>query len=115
MVSVGGQPQFEDSRQSTRVARTGPPDPASAPVAYAISAVLLASAFVALLWVPTYAHLTPSIGGIPFFYWYSLLWLLVNALCQAVAYQLLGGIWILQTFPAIAVGLFTSSHSREYQ
>ena len=87
MLSVGGQPQFEDSRQSSQVARTGPPHPA--PVAYGISAVLLASAFVALLWVPTYAHLTPSIGGIPFFYWYSLLWLVVNALCQAVAYQLL--------------------------
>jgi hypothetical protein len=54
-----------------------------------VSAVLLASAFVALLWVPSYAHLTPTLGGIPFFYWYSLLWLVINAACQAVAYQLL--------------------------
>jgi hypothetical protein len=51
--------------------------------------VLLTSAFVALLWVPSYAHLTPTLGGIPFFYWYSLLWLVTNAGCQAVAYQLL--------------------------
>jgi hypothetical protein len=60
-----------------------------APVSYAVSAVLLASALVALLWVPSYAHLTPALGGIPFFYWYSLLWLVINAACQGVAYQLL--------------------------
>ena len=58
-------------------------------MAYVVSAVLLASAFVALLWVPSYAHLTPALGGIPFFYWYSLMWLVINAACQAVAYQLL--------------------------
>ena len=60
-----------------------------APVAYVVSAVLLGSAFVALLWVPSYAHLTPDLGGIPFFYWYSILWLLINAACQGIAYQLL--------------------------
>lgn len=60
----------------------------SAP-AYVISAVLLLAAFVALLWVPSYSHLTPSLGGIPFFYWYSLLWLVLNALCQLGAYQLM--------------------------
>lgn len=58
-------------------------------VAYGVSAVLLLAAFVALLWVPSYAHLTPTLGGIPFFYWYSLLWLVINAACQAMAYQLL--------------------------
>lgn len=83
MVSVG-QSQERSSYTSAPAARTGPP-----PVSYAISAVLLLSAFVALLWVPSYAHLTPSIGGLPFFYWYSLLWLVVNAICQALAYQLL--------------------------
>lgn len=73
---------------STRPGRR-PPRPGEAPAAYVISAVLLASAFVALLWVPSYAHLTPSLGGIPFFYWYSMLWLLINAACQLLAYQLL--------------------------
>jgi protein-S-isoprenylcysteine O-methyltransferase Ste14 len=52
----------------------------SAP-AYVISAVLLLAAFVALLWVPSYSHLTPSL--------YSLLWLVLNALCQLGAYQLM--------------------------
>jgi hypothetical protein len=60
-----------------------------APVAYIVSAVLLGAAFVALLWVPSYAHLTPDFEGIPFFYWYSLLWLVINAGCQGIAYWLL--------------------------
>lgn len=58
-------------------------------MAYAVSAVLLGAAFVALLWVPSYAHTTPSLGGLPFFYWYSMLWLVINAACQFIAYQLL--------------------------
>lgn len=74
---------------ATNDLRGGPPKVADAPVTYLISAVLLLSAFVALLWVPSYAHLTPSLGGIPFFYWYSMLWLVINAICQALAYQLL--------------------------
>jgi hypothetical protein len=73
---------------------TGPPvrdgrQARPAPAGYALSVVLLAAAFVALLWVPSYAHLEPSLGGIPFFYWYSLLWLVLNAGCQAAAYGLL--------------------------
>ena len=66
-----------------------PPRVADAPVSYVVSAVLLGAAFVALLWVPSYAHLTPSLGGIPFFYWYSMLWLVINAICQFIAYTLL--------------------------
>jgi hypothetical protein len=62
---------------------------ADAPVSYFAVSLLLISAFVALLWVPSYAHLTPTLGGLPFFYWYSMLWLLINAACQFVAYQFL--------------------------
>ncbi|HET6965664.1 MAG TPA: DUF3311 domain-containing protein [Acidimicrobiales bacterium] len=69
--------------------RSRPPKLVEAPVSYVASALLLAAAFVALLWVPTYAHLTPSIGGLPFFYWYSMLWLVINAACQLIAYYLL--------------------------
>jgi uncharacterized RDD family membrane protein YckC len=69
--------------------RNRPPRVADAPASYAVCSVLLAAAFVALLWVPTYASLTPTLGGLPFFYWYSMLWLVINAACQFVAYQLL--------------------------
>lgn len=51
--------------------------------------LLLAATFVALLWVPSYAHITPTLAGIPFFYWYSVLWLVINAACQIVAYRVL--------------------------
>jgi len=79
-----------DDRGRVRVTTGGrPPRVAEAPVAYIVSAILLGSAFVALLWVPSYAKLTPDLGGIPFFYWYSLAWLFINALCQGVAYMLL--------------------------
>jgi uncharacterized RDD family membrane protein YckC len=79
-----------DDADRLRVTTEGrPPRVAEAPVAYIVCAVLLGSAFVALLWVPTYAKLTPDLGGIPFFYWYSLAWLFINAICQAIAYLLL--------------------------
>lgn len=60
-----------------------------APGTYAVAGALLLVTVVALLAVPTYAHLTPTLGGIPFFYWYTLLWLLINAVLQFVAYRLI--------------------------
>jgi uncharacterized RDD family membrane protein YckC len=79
-----------DDLERVRVTTEGrPPRVAEAPVAYIVSAVLLGSAFVALLWVPSYAKLTPDFEGIPFFYWYSILWLFINAICQGIAYVLL--------------------------
>jgi hypothetical protein len=46
-------------------------------------ALLLSAQVVALLLVGTYAHTGPRLGGFPFFYWYTLLWLLIGALCMA--------------------------------
>jgi len=43
--------------------------------------------FVAMLWVPSYNRLEPSIASIPFFYWYQLLWILLGALIVAIVYQ----------------------------
>jgi Protein of unknown function (DUF3311) len=48
--------------------------------------VLLAVPFVATLWVPFYNHAEPSLGGIPFFYWYLFLWILLVAALQALVY-----------------------------
>ncbi len=41
--------------------------------------VLLLVPFVALLWVGSYAHDAPRLGGFPFFYWYQFLWVLLGA------------------------------------
>jgi uncharacterized membrane protein len=60
-----------------------------APGTYVVVGVLLVITVVALLAVPTYAHLTPTLGGIPFFYWYTLLWLVINAVLQFAAYRLI--------------------------
>jgi hypothetical protein len=69
--------------------RHRPPRMREAPGTYVVVGVLLLVTMVALLAVPTYSHLTPSIGGIPFFYWYTLMWLVINALLQVIAYQIL--------------------------
>ncbi|MEZ0066058.1 membrane protein implicated in regulation of membrane protease activity [Streptacidiphilus sp. MAP12-20] len=53
-----------------------------------ICAILLVAPFVALLWVNSYARLTPAFIGIPFFYWYQLMWVVLSALMTGLAYVL---------------------------
>ena len=54
----------------------------------AIAAVLLAIPLVALLWVSSYAHDTPELGGVPFFFWYQFLWVFLCAGCTYAAHRL---------------------------
>ncbi|HTT05307.1 MAG TPA: DUF3311 domain-containing protein [Steroidobacteraceae bacterium] len=42
--------------------------------------------FVAVLWPPFYNRADPWWLGIPFFYWYQLLWVVLGGLCTAVVY-----------------------------
>jgi uncharacterized membrane protein len=53
-----------------------------------VISVLLAAALIGTLWVPFYNHLTPALGGLPFFYWYQLMWVPIVAILSAVAYLL---------------------------
>jgi Protein of unknown function (DUF3311) len=48
--------------------------------------VLLALQFVLALCVPFYNRVEPTLGGMPFFYWYQLLMVLVSALLTAIVY-----------------------------
>jgi hypothetical protein len=41
--------------------------------------LLLAAPFVALLWVPFYSRIEPTILGIPFFHWFQLLWVVLTS------------------------------------
>jgi uncharacterized protein DUF3311 len=41
---------------------------------------------VAVLWPPFYNKLEPTFVGIPFFYWYQLVWVLVAAVLTAIVY-----------------------------
>ena len=40
----------------------------------------------AMLWVPSYNRIEPELGGIPFFYWYQLAWVLVGAVIVLAVY-----------------------------
>ena len=42
--------------------------------------------FIAVLWVPFYNRTEPELGGIPFFYWYQLAWILLGAAIVLVVY-----------------------------
>jgi hypothetical protein len=42
--------------------------------------------FVAVLWPPFYNSLEPRWIGIPFFYWYQMLWVIISAVVTAVIY-----------------------------
>jgi hypothetical protein len=42
--------------------------------------------FIALLWVPFYNRALPDLFGIPFFYWYQMLWIPLGTVCIAPVY-----------------------------
>jgi hypothetical protein len=47
---------------------------------------LLIILFIALLYPPFYNFRTPEFIGIPFFYWYQLMWIIITAIITAVLY-----------------------------
>jgi hypothetical protein len=50
--------------------------------------LLLLIPFIALLWVPFYATATPTVAGMPFFYWYQFLWILISTALTGIVYAL---------------------------
>ena len=42
--------------------------------------------FVASLWVSSYNRVDPTWIGIPFFYWYQMLWVIIGAVLTAIVY-----------------------------
>lgn len=53
------------------------------------AALCLLVPIVAPLWVSSFNKLTPKLGGIPFFYWYQLLWVPLSAVFTVTAYLLI--------------------------
>ncbi len=49
--------------------------------------LLLVLPFIALLWPPSYNFRTPVLLGIPFFYWYQLLWIILTAILTVIIYR----------------------------
>ncbi|MBT8160703.1 MULTISPECIES: DUF3311 domain-containing protein [Arthrobacter] len=58
------------------------------PGPYIISGILLAIAIVVPLFVPAYSIDKPRLAGMPFFYWYQMLWVPVTAVMIGIAYRL---------------------------
>lgn len=48
--------------------------------------VLLVLPLIATLWPPFYAKQDPMLSGIPFFYWYQFLWVLLTVAITALVY-----------------------------
>ncbi|MZD10687.1 DUF3311 domain-containing protein [Streptomyces sp. SID5785] len=53
-----------------------------------VVALCLIAPFVAMLWVSSYAKVDPAFIGIPFFYWYQMLWVLISTALTMLAYKL---------------------------
>ncbi|WP_329497950.1 DUF3311 domain-containing protein [Kitasatospora herbaricolor] len=53
-----------------------------------LAGLSLAVPVVAMLWVASYTKADPEAGGVPFFYWYQLLWVPVSAVFTFAAYLL---------------------------
>lgn len=50
--------------------------------------LLLLIPFIVLLWPPFYNTNQPTFIGIPFFYWFQLLWIIITAILMAIVYFL---------------------------
>jgi hypothetical protein len=48
--------------------------------------LLLLIQFVAVLWPPLYNKAEPYWIGLPFFYWYQLLWIIIGAVLTTIVY-----------------------------
>jgi hypothetical protein len=53
-----------------------------------IAGICLIIPFITTLWVGSYASVEPTFIGIPFFYWYQMLWVPLGTALTAVAYVL---------------------------
>lgn len=47
---------------------------------YIAAGILVVIPFIVYLSIPTYDMVSPTLGGIPFFYWWQTLWLALSAL-----------------------------------
>ncbi len=48
--------------------------------------LLLLIPFVAMFWVSSYNRAEPAWAGVPFFYWYQLLWIPISAVLTVIVY-----------------------------
>ncbi|MEC3996896.1 DUF3311 domain-containing protein [Actinacidiphila sp. DG2A-62] len=81
-------PEETPPQTATPPGDAGPAAPPVVTVPRVLAGVCLVIPLVALLWVDSYARMTPRFIGIPFFYWYQIAWVPVAAALTYTAYQL---------------------------
>lgn len=59
------------------------------PGPYVVSGILILIGIALPLIVPIYARETPALFGLPFFYWYQMLWVLIDAGLLWICYALI--------------------------
>jgi hypothetical protein len=84
----GGR-QTRDAADMTAKTNTEPYQARAVTGTRVVIALLLTAPFVAMLWVGSYARLGPTFIGIPFFYWYQILWVFLSTGMIALAHHLL--------------------------
>ncbi|MCL5665555.1 MAG: DUF3311 domain-containing protein [Candidatus Thermoplasmatota archaeon] len=57
---------------------------------YVAAAILLIIPFFAYVLLFTYDRVQPELLGVPFFYWYQTIWLLISAILFSIAAILIG-------------------------
>jgi hypothetical protein len=87
------KPRKSEARKPGKKTGTKQPEQRQAAEARPISAwrrhwprFLLAIPLLAVLWVPFYNRVEPELGGIPFFHWYQLAWILLGAAVVLLVY-----------------------------
>lgn len=49
--------------------------------------ILLIIPFIGTLWTSSFASVKPVLWGIPFFYWYQFLWIIISAILTFIVYK----------------------------
>ncbi len=62
------------------------PNPGSGKTPRRLPLILLIAPFIGTLWIPFYNSKTPTFNGIPFFYWYLFLWVIISSILTAIVY-----------------------------
>lgn len=62
---------------------------AARPAPYIVSGILIVIGIVVPLLIPIYARLTPALFGLPFFYWYQMLWVLIDSFLLWICYRVI--------------------------
>lgn len=60
------------------------------PGPYVVTGILLAIAIVIPLYVPAYSVGEPRLAGMPFFYWYQMMWIPITSALVGISYWLVG-------------------------